>query len=127
MAGVSAACITPPILTALATTMFKNQFTEEERANGLVNYILGSTHITEGAIPFAAKNPLVVIPILMIGSSISATLTYMLNIEVPAPHGGFLILPLVSKPILWVGTILVGSFVGAVLYGLYRKSFKKIE
>jgi len=127
MAGVSAACITPPILTALATTMFKNQFTEEEKANGLVNYILGSTHITEGAIPFAAKNPLVVIPILMIGSSISATLTYMLNIEVPAPHGGFLILPLVSKPILWVGTILVGSFIGALLFGFYRKKFTNVN
>jgi PTS system fructose-specific IIC component len=121
MAGVSAACITPPLLTALATTIFRKEFTEEEKANGLVNYILGSTHITEGAIPFAAQNPLVVIPILMIGSSISAVLTYMLQIEVPAPHGGFLILPLVNKPFLWVGTILLGSLVGALLYGFYRK------
>ncbi|MCC0630192.1 MULTISPECIES: PTS fructose transporter subunit IIABC [unclassified Clostridioides] len=116
MAGVSAACITPPLVIAIASTLFKNRFTEEDRAAGLINYILGSTHITEGAIPFAAKNPLKVLPVLMIGSSISAILTYIMKIEVPAPHGGFLVLGLVNKPLLWVGCILVGSLIGAVLY-----------
>ena len=121
MAGVSAACITPPILIALATTIFRNKFTKDERAAGLVNYILGCTHITEGAIPFAAKSPLTVLPILMLGSSISAVLTYMMKIQVPAPHGGFLILALVDQPIAWVLCILTGSLVGAVIYGLTRK------
>jgi PTS system, fru family, IIC component len=121
MAGVSAACITPPILIALATTIFRNKFTKNERAAGLVNYILGCTHITEGAIPFAAKSPLTVLPILMLGSSISAVLTYMMKIQVPAPHGGFLILALVDQPVAWVLCILAGSLVGAVIYGLTRK------
>ena len=116
MAGVSAACITPPLVIAIASTLFKNRFTEEDRAAGLINYILGSTHITEGAIPFAAKNPLKVLPVLMIASSISSILTYIMKIEVPAPHGGFLVLGLVNKPLLWVGCIFVGSLVGAVLY-----------
>lgn len=121
MAGVSAACITPPILIALTTTLFKNKFTEDERAAGAVNYILGATHITEGAIPFAAKSPLTVLPILMLGSSLSAIMTYMMKIQVPAPHGGFLILALVDKPIAWVFCIFAGSLIGALIYGFTRK------
>ncbi len=116
MAGVSAACITPPLVIAIAATIKKNRFTEDDRAAAYVNYILGSTHITEGAIPFAAKNPFKVLPVLMISSSISAVLTYMFKIQVPAPHGGFLILPLVSNPFLWVLCILIGSVIGALLY-----------
>ena len=125
MAGVSAACITPPLVIALATTIFKKQFNEEDKAAGLVNYVLGFTHITEGAIPFAAKDPLRVIPILMFGSSISAILTYLMKVQVPAPHGGFLILPIVDKPIIWVGCILIGSLVGAIIYGLYITNSNK--
>ncbi|EBI2591222.1 PTS fructose transporter subunit IIC [Salmonella enterica subsp. enterica serovar Poona] len=120
MAGVSAACITPPLVIALATTFFPKGFSEEERAAGTVNYILGCTHITEGAIPFAAKDPLRVIPMMMIASSISAVLSYSLRIQVPAPHGGFLILPLVSQPLAWVLCILAGSACGAVMLGLWR-------
>ena len=118
MAGVSAACITPPLIIALAATFKKDRFTEDDRTAGLINYVLGCTHITEGAIPFAAKNPLKVLPVLMIGSSISAILSYMMKIEVPAPHGGFLILGLVNKPMMWVVCILAGSAVGALLYVL---------
>lgn len=125
MAGVSAACITPPLVIALATTIFRKQFNEEDKAAGLVNYILGFTHITEGAIPFAAKDPLRVIPILMFGSSISAILTYLMKVQVPAPHGGFLILPIVEKPFIWVGCILIGSLVGAIIYGLYITNSNK--
>ena len=130
MAGVSAACITPPLVIAIATTLFKNKFTEEERAAGLVNYVLRATHITEGAIPFAAERPLVNIPILMLGSSISAVLTFLMKIQVPAPHGGFLILPLVKNGDVWVGylwviAILIGSVVGAVVYGFSRKTLTK--
>jgi len=90
MAGVSAACITPPLITGFAALFSGKNFDKSERNAAYVNFILGSTHITEGAIPFAAKNPLVVIPILMVGSSISAVLTYLFKVQVPAPHGGFL-------------------------------------
>ncbi len=120
MAGVSAACITPPLVVAIATTIFKRAFDEEERAAGAICYILGATHITEGAIPFVAKAPHHVIPIMMLASSISAVLSFLFAVQVPAPHGGFLILPVVSEPIVWVACILVGAAVGAVLYGLYR-------
>lgn len=120
MAGVSAACITPPLVIAFATTFFPKGFTEEERTTGMVNYILGCTHITEGAIPFAAKDPLRVIPLMMIASSVSAVLSYSMQIQVPAPHGGFLILPLVSKPFIWVLCILAGSVCGAVMLGTLR-------
>lgn len=116
MAGVSAACITPPLVLAIAATIKRNRFSEDDRTAALVNYVLGFTHITEGAIPFAAKNPLKVIPILMLSSSISAIATYLMRVEVPAPHGGFLILGLVNKPVVWVLCILLGSFIGAVLY-----------
>ena len=118
MAGVSAACITPPLIIALAATFKKDRFTEEDRTAGLINYVLGCTHITEGAIPFAAKNPLKVIPVLMAGSPISAIATYIMKVEVPAPHGGFLILGLVNKPLIWITCILLGSAIGAVLYVL---------
>ena len=118
MAGVSAACITPPLIIALAATFKKDRFTEEDRTAGLINYVLGCTHITEGAIPFAAKNPLKVIPVLMAGSSISAIATYIMKVEVPAPHGGFLILGIVNKPLIWITCILLGSAIGAVLYVL---------
>ena len=127
MAGVSAACITPPLVIALATTIFRNRFTEDEKAAGLVNYVLGATHITEGAIPFAAERPLVNIPILMMASSISAVLSYLMKIQVPAPHGGFLILPIVTKGYLWVIAILIGSLIGAVVYGLSRKPIPAAE
>lgn len=121
MAGVSAACIAPPFVIAFSTTIFRGKaFNEEERAAGIVNYVLGATHITEGAIPFAAKDPLRVIPIMMLSSSIAAVLTFLSGIQVPAPHGGFLVLPLVNKAMLWVGSIFVGSLVGAMLLGLLR-------
>ncbi len=125
MAGVSAACITPPLITAFATLFFKKYFNQAERNAGGVNFILGATHITEGAIPFAAKNPIVVIPILMFGSSISAILTYLMKVQVPAPHGGFLVLPVVTGALQWVFAILIGSLAGAFLYGYYKKRATK--
>ncbi|PTM59526.1 PTS fructose transporter subunit IIC [Desmospora activa] len=124
MAGVSAACITPPLVIAFATVFFPKRFDKEERNAGLVNFILGSTHITEGAIPFAAKNPMVVLPILMVASSVSAVLTYLAQVQVPAPHGGFLVLPVVTGALVWVLSILAGSLIGAVLYGWSRAGKK---
>lgn len=130
MAGVSAACIAPciapPLITGFAVLFFRKYFTVEERNSDIINFILGSTHITEGAIPFAAKDPLRVIPVLMLGSSIAATLTYLFKVQVPAPHGGFLVLPVVTHGFLWVISILTGSIISGCLYGLIKKGqYKK--
>ena len=125
MAGVSAACITPPLIIAIAATISKKKFSKADRAAAYVNYIIGCTHITEGAIPFAAKDPVRVLPILMVGSSISAIATYIMKVQVPAPHGGFLILPLVHPAITWVLCILAGSVVGAILYVLTAKDVEE--
>ena len=121
MAGVSAACIAPPLITTVAVLLFKNRFDTNERNAGLVNFILGSTHITEGAIPFVAKDPLRAMPSMMLGSSIAAILTYLFGVQVPAPHGGFLVLPVVTHPFLWVLAIAVGSVVGGIVLGATRK------
>ena len=121
MAGVSAACIAPPLITGFAVLLFGKYFEPNEKNAGLVNFILGSTHITEGAIPFAAKDPLRVLPIMMLGSSIAAVLTYFFRVQVPAPHGGFLVLPVVTHGLLWVLAILAGSIVGGVLLGLVQQ------
>ena len=122
MAGVSAACIAPPLITGVAVVLFGKYFDTNERNAGLVNFILGSTHITEGAIPFAAKDPLRVLPIMMLGSSTAAVLTYMLGVKVPAPHGGFLVLPVVTHGFSWVMAILAGAIVGGILLGLLQRS-----
>lgn len=126
MAGVSAACIVPPIATGFAVLFAKKAYSADERSAGYVNFLLGSTHITEGAIPFAAKKPFIVIPFLMIGSSIAATLTYLFQVKVPAPHGGFIVLPIVTHPLLWIFAILIGSLIaGGLMAWSQRKSALK--
>lgn len=125
MAGVSAACIAPPLITGIAVLLYGDYFETNDRNAGLVNIILGSTHITEGAIPFAAKDPLRVLPIMMLGSSIAAVLTYIFKVQVPAPHGGFLVLPIVTGKLAWLGSILAGSLVGGVLLGNLQKRKSK--
>jgi len=127
MAGVSAACIAPPLATGFAVLLNKKAYSKNERTAGYVNFLLGSTHITEGAIPFAAKHPLWNIPAFMVGSAIAAVLTYISKIQVPAPHGGFIILPLVNKPFLWVLWIVIGSFISGILLALIAGRFAKIE
>ena len=96
-------------------------YSASDRSAGYVNFLLGSTHITEGAIPFAAKKPLKVIPILMLGSSIAAILTYLFKVQVPAPHGGFIVLPIVTHAILWVVAILIGAIVSGFLMSMDQK------
>lgn len=127
MAGVSAACIAPPLATGFAVLLNKKAYSKNERTAGYVNFLLGSTHITEGAIPFAAKHPLWNIPAFMVGSAIAAALTYVSRIQVPAPHGGFIILPLVNKPFLWVLWIVLGALVSGILLALIAGRFTKKE
>ena len=125
MAGVSAACIVPPLTTFVATTVFRKYYDEEDRNAGMANLILGSTHITEGAIPFAAKDPVRNLPPLMLGSSIGAVLTYLWKVKVPAPHGGFLVLPVVTHAGLWVLAIAIGAIISGILLGWIQKT--KVE
>ncbi|WP_432723730.1 fructose-specific PTS transporter subunit EIIC [Staphylococcus equorum] len=121
MAGVSAACIVPPLATGFSVMFGKKYYENSEKSAGYVNFLLGSTHITEGAIPFAAKRPLTIIPILMMGSAIATILTYLLKVEVPAPHGGFIVLPVVTHPIFWIIAIVIGSLISGLLMSLEQK------
>lgn len=127
MAGVSAACIAPPLATGFAVLMNPKAYTKSEKTAGYVNFLLGSTHITEGAIPFAAKHPLWNIPAFMVGSAVASVLTYITRITVPAPHGGFIVLPLVNKPFLWVLWIVIGAIISGALLALIAGRFAKKE
>ena len=121
MAAVSAACIVPPLITTFAVIVGKKYFSQEDHDAGVVNLILGCTHITEGAIPFMTKNIWPVMPIMMLGSSIASILTIMFNVHDPAPHGGFLVLPVVENGPLWVLAILIGAVIGGILFVAFKK------
>lgn len=121
MAAVSAACIVPPLITTFAVIVGKKYFSQEDHDAGVVNLILGCTHITEGAIPFMTKNIWPVMPIMMLGSSIASILTIMFNVHDPAPHGGFLVLPVVENGPLWVLAIFIGAVVGGILFVAFKK------
>lgn len=121
MAAVSAACIVPPLITTFAVIVGMKYFSQEDHDAGIVNFILGCTHITEGAIPFMTKNIWPVMPIMMLGSSIASILTIMFNVHDPAPHGGFLVLPVVENGPLWVLAILIGAVVGGILFVAFKK------
>lgn len=121
MAAVSAACIVPPLITAFAVVVGKKYFSQEDRDAGIVNFILGCTHITEGAIPFMTKNIWPVMPIMMIGSSIASILSLMFGVHDPAPHGGFLVLPVVENAPMWVLAIAIGTVVGGILFVAFKK------
>ena len=121
MAAVSAACIVPPLVTSFAVIAGKKYFSQEDHDAGIVNIILGCTHITEGAIPFMTKNIWPVMPIMMVSSAIASVLTLLLGVHVPAPHGGFLVLPVVDGGLQWVLAILVGTVVGGILFTAFKK------
>lgn len=122
MAAIMAAGMVPPLAIALATTIFKNKFTKRDRDAGKVNYIMGLSFITEGAIPFAAADPLRVIPSVMVGSAITGALSMLFNIGLRAPHGGIFVFPLVEGGwILYLLAVIIGSVVSAILLGLVKK------
>ena len=122
MAAVSAACIVPPLITAFAVIVGKKYFSKEDHDAGIVNIVLGCTHITEGAIPFMTKNIWPVMPIMMCGSSIAAILTILFGVHDPAPHGGFLVLPVVDGWYLWLIAIFAGVLVGGILYVIFKRN-----
>ncbi|WNY64246.1 fructose-specific PTS transporter subunit EIIC [Borreliella americana] len=126
-ASIMAGGMIPPIGIALATSLFKNRFSKEERESGKVCYFLGACFITEGVIPFAAADPLRVIPACILGSSVGGFVSALSRVEVIAPHGGIFILPIVAKPLMWITSILVGSVITAVLIGIFKKEYKNIN
>jgi PTS system fructose-specific IIC component len=120
-AAIMAGGMVPPLGIALATTFFRSKFTDAERKAGITNYIMGASFITEGAIPFAAADPLRVLGSCIVGSGIAGALTMLFQITLPAPHGGIFVIPLVNKPLLYILAILVGSVVTALILGVWKR------
>lgn len=120
MAAVMIGGMVPPLAIALATTLFKDKFTESERKSGIVNYVMGLSFITEGAIPFAAGDPARVIPSCVVGSAIAGALSMAFGCGSRAPHGGIFILPVITNPLMYFVALVIGSIVGAVILGLLK-------
>ena len=121
MAAVMAGGMVPPIAIALATIVFKNRFTQDERKSGPVNIIMGLSFITEGAIPFAASDPLHVLPGCIAGSAVAGALSMLFKCASPAPHGGLFVLPVLENPLGFVLAVAAGSVVGMLVLGLLKK------
>ncbi|MGL5126538.1 MAG: PTS fructose transporter subunit IIABC [Fusobacteriaceae bacterium] len=119
-AAVMAGGMVPPLGIALATTIFKNRFTKEEREAGITCYIMGASFITEGAIPFAASDPLRVIVSSVAGSSIAGGMAMYFGCLLPAPHGGLFVLPIVTNPLMYLLSVVVGTIITAVLLGVLK-------
>lgn len=121
-AAIMAGGMVPPLGIAIATTIFKQKFTKQERDAGKTNYIMGASFITEGAIPFAAADPLRVLPSAIIGSAVAGALSMVFKIGLPAPHGGIFVIPIVEGSwFMYLLAILIGSFVTAIMLGLLKK------
>lgn len=121
MAAVMVGGMVPPIAIALSTTFFKNRWTEEERKNGVVNYIMGLSFITEGAIPFAASDPLRVIPSCMVGAAVAGGLSMAFNCTLMAPHGGIFVFAVVGNWQMYILSLAIGSVIGMLLLSLLKK------
>ena len=121
MAAVMIGGMVPPCAIALATLLFKKKFTESERKSGPTNFIMGLAFITEGAIPFAAADPLHVIPSCAVGSALAGSLSMAFNCTLMAPHGGIFVFPVVGNTLMYLVALVVGTIVGAVLLGLLKK------
>lgn len=125
MAAVMIGGMVPPIAIALATTFFKDRFTEDERKNGPVNYIMGLSFVTEGAIPYAAADPARVIPACFIGAAAAGGLSMAFGCTLRAPHGGIFVFPVVGNPVMYLVSLVVGSVIGMLLLGLFKKKIAK--
>ena len=125
MAAVMIGGMVPPCAIALATLLFKNKFTKEERESGPTNFIMGLAFITEGAIPFAASDPLHVIPACIVGSGAAGALSMAFKCTLMAPHGGIFVFPVVGNAVMYLLALIVGTVVSALLLGVLKK--KKAE
>lgn len=124
MAAVMIGGMVPPIAIALSTTFFKNRWTEEERKNGPVNYIMGLSFVTEGAIPYAAADPLRVIPACMIGAGVAGALSMAFGCTLMAPHGGIFVIAVIGNWPMYLLSLVIGSVVGMLLLALFKKKIK---
>ena len=125
MAAVMIGGMVPPIAIALATIFFKKKFTANERKSGPVNFIMGLSFITEGAIPYAAADPLHVIPALMVGSGVAGALSMAFKCTLMAPHGGIFVFPVVGNVAMYLVSLVVGSAVGCLLLGILKKNVEE--
>lgn len=125
MAAVMAGGMVPPLAIALATTFFKHKFTEQERKSGVTNYVMGLSFITEGAIPFAAADPLRVLTSCILGSAVAGGLTQLWSINVPAPHGGIFVAALANHALLFLLAVLIGAVISGMLLGLWKKPLER--
>ena len=125
MAAIMVGGMVPPIAIALSTIIHKNKYTEAERKSGPVNFIMGLCFITEGAIPYAAADPLHVIPALMVGSGVAGALSMAFKCTLMAPHGGIFVFPVVGNVLMYLVALLVGSVVGCLLLGLLKKNVEE--
>ena len=121
MAAVMAAGMVPPLAVFVATVLFKDKFTQEERDSGLTNIIMGLSFITEGAIPFGAADPARAIPSFIAGSALTGALVGFAGLKLMAPHGGIFVIALTSNPLLYILFVLIGAVVSGILFGLLRK------
>ena len=121
MAAVMIGGMVPPIAIALATLFFKDKFTAEQRKAGPTNFIMGLSFITEGAIPFAASDPLRVIPACVVGSAVAGALSMAFGCTLMAPHGGIFVVPTIGNPVMYLIALLIGSVISCVLLGLLKK------
>ena len=121
MAAVMIGGMVPPLAIALATIIFKNKFTEEERKAGPTNFIMGLSFITEGAIPFAASDPLHVLPACVVGSAVAGGLSMAFGCTLMAPHGGIFVVPTIGNPLMYLVALVIGSFIACGLLGLLKK------
>ncbi|SDK52098.1 PTS fructose transporter subunit IIABC [Alkalibacterium thalassium] len=121
MAAVMVGGMIPPLAIAISTLLFKSKFTDIERQSGLSNFVLGASFITEGAIPFAAADPMRVIGSSILGAAIGGGLTQLWNVTVPAPHGGLFVIGIGENPLFFVAALLIGSIISAVVLGLWKK------
>ena len=127
MAAVMIGGMTPPCAIALATLLFKNKFTKEQREAGPTNFIMGLAFITEGAIPFAASDPLHVIPACMIGSGVAGALSMLFNCTLMAPHGGIFVFPVVGNALMYLAALVIGTLVSAGLLGVLKKKVEELR
>ncbi len=125
MAAVMAAGMVPPLAVFVATILFKNKFTEEERDSGLTNIVMGLSFITEGAIPFGAADPARAIPSFIVGSALTGALVGLSGIKLMAPHGGIFVIGLTNNPILYLVYVLIGAVVSGLIFGYLRKPLEK--
>ena len=121
MAAVMVGGMVPPIAIALSTTFCPKKWTPDERRNGIVNYVMGLCFVSEGAIPYAAADPLRVLPSCIVGSAVSGALSMLFGCALRAPHGGIFVFPVVDHPLLYVAALAVGSVAGAVILSLLKK------